>query len=117
MTLPDLPSACPMCETPVEAAAKFCSACGAPLGSSGPGPATPKPRWYYNVWFVLLMLFFVVGPFGLPLVWKNPRFSRTIKWLLTVLMVGYTIGGAILVARMVEAVTASVNAFNATLPF
>jgi len=49
------------------------------------------PRWYHNIWFVLLMLFVVVGPFGLPLVWSNPRFSRTVKIALTVAMAVYTI--------------------------
>ena len=37
------------------------------------------------------MLFFVLGPFGLPLVWKNPKFSRTVKLVLTLLMVVYTL--------------------------
>ena len=37
------------------------------------------------------MLFFVLGPFGLPLVWKNPRFRRGVKVTLTLLMVAYTV--------------------------
>jgi len=37
------------------------------------------------------MLFLVLGPFGLPLVWKNPRFSRRGKIILTVITVGYTL--------------------------
>ena len=49
-----------------------------------------QEKWYYNVWFVLFMLFFVLGPFGLPLVWKHPRFARWVKWSLTVAMVVYT---------------------------
>ena len=48
-------------------------------------------KWYYNVWFVLLMLFFVLGPFGLPLVWKHPRFSRLVKLLLTLAVLVYTV--------------------------
>ncbi len=36
------------------------------------------------------MLFCVLGPFGLPLVWKSPRFSRWVKGLLTIAMVFYT---------------------------
>lgn len=54
---------------------------------SDPSPRTP---WYYNVWFVLLMLFVVLGPFGLPLVWKHPRFSRRTKTWLTIVTIGYT---------------------------
>ncbi len=55
---------------------------------------TPRPdrsRWYHNVWLVLFMLFFVLGPFGLPLVWTHPRFSRRTKWALTIAMALYTI--------------------------
>lgn len=37
------------------------------------------------------MLFLVLGPFGLPLVWKNPRFSQRVKVLLTGLTVVYTL--------------------------
>ncbi len=51
----------------------------------------PKPKWYHNIWFVIVMLFFVVGPFGLPLVWKNPHFSRKVKGALTIAMIIYTI--------------------------
>jgi hypothetical protein len=47
-------------------------------------------KWYYNIWFVLLMLFFVLGPFGLPLVWKSPRMGRGVKWALTLAVVLYT---------------------------
>ena len=31
------------------------------------------------------------GPRGLPLVWNNPRFSRGMKIVLTVVMVAYTV--------------------------
>ncbi len=63
------------------------------------------------------MLFCVVGPFGLPVVWKNPRFSRTAKGVLTVVMIGYTVWLIELSLRMVTAVTESVSQFNATLRF
>ena len=54
-------------------------------------PVTPSARWFHSVWFVLLMLFVVMGPFGLPLLWKSPRFSRPLKIALTVLVVVYTV--------------------------
>ena len=41
-------------------------------------------RWYHSIWFVLVMLFFVLGPLALPLLWKSPRFPRWAKWALTV---------------------------------
>ena len=49
-----------------------------------------KLKWYYRPWVVLAMLFFVLGPLGLPLVYKSPAFSRTWKIILTVLMIAYT---------------------------
>ena len=50
-----------------------------------------RPKWYHNIWFVLAMLLFVLGPFGLPLVWKNPRLSRPVKAALTAGMALYTL--------------------------
>ncbi len=76
-----------------------------------------KAKWYYNVWFVLLMLFVVVGPFGLPLVWKNPHFSRRVKVILTLVMIAYTIALIDLTIRAVRAVLQEVDAFNASLRF
>lgn len=53
---------------------------------SGLGPI----RWYYKPWVVVCMLFLVLGPFGLPLVYRNPKFSRLWKIVLTVVMIPYT---------------------------
>lgn len=46
-------------------------------------------KWYYRPVWVLLLLFVVLGPFGLPYLWKSPSFSRSLKVVLTVLVVGY----------------------------
>ena len=76
-----------------------------------------KPKWYYNVWFTLAMLFFVLGPLGLPLVWKNPHFSRRAKAVLTLIMVVYTVWLADLTVRMFRAVMQEINQLNATYQF
>ncbi len=47
--------------------------------------------WYYRPWGVLVLLFFVLGPLGLPLLWKSPGFTRGWKIVLTALMVIYTV--------------------------
>ena len=47
-------------------------------------------RWYYRPWVVLGLLFFVLGPLGLPLVYKSPKFNRTWKILITLAMIVYT---------------------------
>lgn len=107
--------ACPHCQGTVGDEAKFCGQCGRTVDGLGAPPTPPHPKWYYNVWFVLFMLFFVLGPFGLPLVWKNPRFSRWIKIGLTLAMVAYTVVLIDLTIRTSRAVMEQVKQFNATL--
>jgi hypothetical protein len=65
----------------------------------------PKPKWYFNIGFVIVMMFFVTGPFGLPLVWKNPHFSRRVKGALTLVMIVYTIWMIDLARRVFRMIT------------
>src|SRR2546422_10925161 len=69
----------------------------------GTSDGAPRPRWCYRPWWVLLMLFVVLGPFGLPLLWKSPSFSRWSKIALTVAVAAYTI-------LLVEAVLIAIRA-------
>ena len=108
---------CGACHAPVALEAPFCSGCGAPLSLGATAAPSTRPKWYYNIWFVLFMLFFVLGPFGLPLVWKNPRFSKTVKMLLTGAMVLYTLLLVDVVVRAVGAVMEQMRQFNSTLSF
>ena len=109
---------CAACGALIRPAAKFCDQCGndqnKPLADSA---STQRTRWYYNVWFVLFTLFFIAGPFGLPLVWKNPRLSRTVKIILTLTMVVYTGILIDLTVKMFRTVMNQVNQFNSTLPY
>lgn len=50
-----------------------------------------RVKWYYRPWVVILLLFFVLGPFGLGLVYKSPRFNRAWKVTLTVIVTLYTL--------------------------
>lgn len=52
---------------------------------------SPTDRWYHSVWFVLAMLFLVLGPLALPLLWGSPRFSRDAKIGLTIAVALYTL--------------------------
>ena len=106
---------CPSCGAPATAEARYCSQCGKALQQAV--TALQPAKWYHSVWFVLFLLFFVLGPFALPLIWKSPRFSRRLKGLLTATAIGYTVLLVELTARMVRAVTEAVNQFNSTLPF
>ena len=49
----------------------------------------PPPKWYYQPWSVVLLLLFVLGPFGLPLLWKSPAFSRGMKLTLTIVVLAH----------------------------
>jgi hypothetical protein len=52
--------------------------------------SSPVPsKWYHRPFWVLVLLFAVLGPFGLPYLWKSPGFSRHMKIVLTVLVFAY----------------------------
>ena len=43
-----------------------------------------KIKWYLRPISVVLLLFFVLGPFALPLLYKSPKFRKTLKIILTI---------------------------------
>ena len=49
-----------------------------------------KVKWYLRPMSVFLLLFFVLGPFGLPLLYKSPTISKTLKIILTIVVIIYT---------------------------
>ncbi len=49
-----------------------------------------KTNWYLRPISVILLLFFVLGPFGLPLLYKSPAFGKTLKIILTIVVIMYT---------------------------
>jgi hypothetical protein len=49
-----------------------------------------KVKWYLRPVSVVLLLFFVLGPFGLPLLYKSPKFSKPLKIILTIAVIIYT---------------------------
>jgi len=49
-----------------------------------------KGKWYLRPISVVLLLFLILGPFGLPLLYKSPKFSRTSKIILTIAVIIYT---------------------------
>ena len=51
-----------------------------------------KVQWYLNPVIVVLLLFFVLGPFALPLLYKSPGFSKTLRIILTLIVTIYTLG-------------------------
>lgn len=53
-------------------------------------PTSEPLKWYYKPLTVIFLLVLVVGPLGLPLVYKSPKFSRAAKIAVTLLMIPYT---------------------------
>ncbi len=49
-----------------------------------------KVKWYLNPISIVLLLFFIMGPIALPLLYKSPKFSKTMKIILTVAVIFYT---------------------------
>ena len=49
-----------------------------------------KIKWYLKPIVVILLLFFVLGPFGLPLLYKSPKFAKKLKIILTIIVILYT---------------------------
>ena len=49
-----------------------------------------KTKWYLRPIGVVLLLFFVLGPLGLPLLYKSPKFGKASKIILTIVVMMYT---------------------------
>ena len=43
-------------------------------------------KWYFRTW-PLIASFLCVGPFMLPLVWSNPRFSKKSKIVISIVII------------------------------
>lgn len=109
---------CPLCSEVALPEQKYCARCEQLLsGTKARQPA--KPKWYHNVWFVLFMLSpFALGPFGLPLLWKSPRFSQSVKAGLTIFTIVWTaLACWYVIVVVVPAVTKEVNQLNSTFSF
>ncbi|MBI4395087.1 MAG: hypothetical protein HY583_02705 [Candidatus Omnitrophica bacterium] len=51
-------------------------------------PSTQK--WYLRWWSVILWLA-ILGPFGLPFLWKSKDFNLFLKWFLTLAIIVVTV--------------------------
>jgi len=85
-------------------------------GMLSSGPPAPL-KWYYRPAWVLFLLFGVLGPFGLPYLWKSPRFSRSLKVVLTVLVVVYMALFIEETMRVFRAVESEMKAFGTVADF
>jgi hypothetical protein len=50
----------------------------------------PRLRWTESPWIILPVMFIVVGPLALPMLWRSRAFTKPWKLVVTVLCLGYT---------------------------
>lgn len=94
-----------------------CPRCGQPLVPVGAVPSAARAKWYHSVWFVLFMLFCVLGPFGLPLLWKSSRFTRGAKIGLTLATGVYCVWLVVVTIRAAQSAMGHFNDLEKSLLF
>ncbi|MFA6548532.1 MAG: hypothetical protein WCT39_01190 [Candidatus Margulisiibacteriota bacterium] len=61
-----------------------------------------QEKWYYSVPGVLVLLFLILGPLALPLLFKSPKFNLLSKIVLTAIVLAGTIVVFNLLAKTFE---------------
>ncbi|MGA2064542.1 MAG: hypothetical protein ABSG86_06225 [Thermoguttaceae bacterium] len=88
MSNPSTPQVvCRNCKAAIGASDNYCPQCGTPTAAGLAGLAA----WWESPWVVLPLLFLILGPFALPLLWRSRLFTRPWKLALSVIVVGISL--------------------------
>lgn len=103
---------CPRCRAEIDSIDIYCRRCGLnllPLPDQEFAEAVVIPERklarttpFDNPWLMLVFLFFVLGPFALPMLWHGKAFTPLGKWILSLLTVAFTLLALWLVWIMVD---------------
>jgi len=64
----------------------------------------PQEKWYFKL-STLIISFVSIGPFALPLVWFNPRFSQKAKIIISALVIILSLYMGVLLFNSLKAIS------------
>lgn len=92
---------CRRCHKLIDVGDRYCRYCGTPTDASLDSPvaatavtSSPSPgpmRVSDNPWVMLVLLFLILGPLALPMLWRGRAFSTTGKGILTAILLGIVV--------------------------